>query len=47
MAKSKMDKISMLDPNRCKVAKNNAYVPGGPMNNNPMNADVGLVPSSL
>lgn len=47
MAKSKMDKISLLDPNRFKVAKNNAYVPGGPMNNNPMNADVGLVPSSL
>tara|TARA_R100001443_G_scaffold80657_1_gene87648 strand:+ start:768 stop:1298 length:531 start_codon:yes stop_codon:yes gene_type:complete len=47
MAKSKMDKISLLDPNRFKVAKNNAYVPGGPMNNNPMNAQVGLVPSSL
>ena len=47
MANSKMDRISVLDPNRFKIAKNNAYVPGGPMNNNPMNAQVGLVPSSM
>lgn len=27
----------MLDPNRAKVAKQNAVLPGGPENNNPMN----------
>lgn len=47
MANSKKDRISLLDPNRFKIAKNNTYVPGGPMNNNPMNAEVGMVPSSL
>ena len=47
MAKSKTDQISLIDPNRFKIAKNNTYVPGGPMNNNPMNAQVGIVPSSL
>lgn len=34
---SKEKRVQMLDPNRMKIAKNNAYVPGGPMNNNPMN----------
>ena len=34
---SKEQRVQMLDPNRMKIAKNNAYVPGGPMNNNPMN----------
>ena len=35
-----MDKetnASMLDPNRFKIAKNMAVIPGGPENNNPMN----------
>ena len=27
----------MLDPNRFKIAKQNAVIPGGPENNNPMN----------
>lgn len=27
----------MLDPNRAKIAKQNAVLPGGPENNNPMN----------
>lgn len=47
MANSKMDKIAVLDPNRFKIAQNNAYLPGGPMNNNPMNAQVGMQPSSM
>ena len=37
MAKSKMDRAVLLDPNRFKIAKNNTYAPGSPMNNNPMN----------
>jgi hypothetical protein len=35
-----MDKktnAQMLDPNRFKIAKQNAVIPGGPENNNPMN----------
>lgn len=36
MAK-KEDNARMLDPNRFKVAKDMAVMPGGPMNNNPMN----------
>lgn len=35
--KSKKDTLAMLDPNRFKIAKNMAIIPGGPMNNNPMN----------
>ena len=27
----------MLDPDRFKIAKDMAYMPGGPMMNNPMN----------
>ena len=40
---AKREKAAMLDPNRFKIAKNNTYVPGGPMNNNPMNV-TGLDP---
>ena len=48
MANSKQDKAAMLDPNRFKVAKNMAVMPGGPMNNNPMNVTgVGGQPSSM
>ena len=34
---SKKDNAMMLDPNRFKIAQQNAVMPGGPMNNNPMN----------
>ena len=34
---SKQDNARMLDPNRFKIAKQNAVIPGGPENNNPMN----------
>ena len=38
MAKSKAQQNSLLlDPNRQKIAKSNAALPGGPENNNPMN----------
>ena len=37
MAKSKEDNARMLDPQRFQVAKSMAVMPGGPMNNNPMN----------
>ena len=37
MANSKEDNARMLDPQRFKVAKDMAVMPGGPMNNNPMN----------
>lgn len=37
MANSKEDNARMLDPKRFKVAKDMAVMPGGPMNNNPMN----------
>ncbi len=48
MANSKQDNAQMLDPNRFKVAKNMAVMPGGPMNNNPMNVtSVGGQPSSM
>ena len=48
MANSKQDNAQMLDPNRFKVAKNMAVMPGGPMNNNPMNVTgVGGQPSSM
>ena len=39
MENSKKDNAQMLDPNRFKVAKNMAVMPGGPMNNNPMNVN--------
>ena len=37
MANSKMAKAMEMDPNRFNLAKNMSVVPGGPMNNNPMN----------
>ena len=37
MANNKQDNAKMLDPNRFKIAKNMSSMPGGPMNNNPMN----------
>lgn len=38
MAKTKAQQNSLLlDPNREKIAKSNAVLPGGPQNNNPMN----------
>lgn len=33
----KMDNAKLLDPNRFKIAQQNAVMPGGPQNNNPMN----------
>lgn len=33
----KEDNARMLDPNRFRIAQQNAVVPGGPQNNNPMN----------
>lgn len=45
---SKKENAQMLDPDRFKIAQQNALVPGGPMNNNPMNVTgVGPQPSSL
>ena len=45
---SKKDNAMMLDPNRFKIAQQNSVMPGGPMNNNPMNVtSVGPQPSSL
>ena len=37
MANSKKDNAMMMDPNRFKIAQQMSAVPGGPMNNNPMN----------
>jgi hypothetical protein len=37
MANSKKDNAMMMDPNRFKIAQQMSPVPGGPMNNNPMN----------
>jgi len=37
LANSKKEKAVMLDPNRFRIAQNNSYAPGMPMNNNPMN----------
>jgi len=34
---SKEERAKMMDPNRFKIAQNMSVVPGGPMNNNPMN----------
>ena len=34
---SKESNARMLDPNRFKIAHQNAVIPGGPQNNNPMN----------
>ena len=37
MSKAKRDRANLLDPNRERIAKQNALMPGGPENNNPMN----------
>ena len=37
MSKAKRDRANLLDPNRERIAHQNAVVPGGPQNNNPMN----------
>ena len=37
MSKAKRDRANLLDPNREKIAHQNAVIPGGPQNNNPMN----------
>ena len=34
---NKKENANILDPNRFKIAQQNAVVPGGPQNNNPMN----------
>ena len=48
MANSKMTRAMEMDPNRFNLAKNMSVVPGGPMNNNPMNVtSVGSQPGSL
>ena len=45
---NKKDNAVSLDPNRFKMAKNMSAVPGGPMNNNPMNVtSVGGQPGSM
>ena len=45
---NKKDNAVSLDPNRFKMAKNMAVMPGGPMNNNPMNVTgVGSQPGAL
>ena len=44
----KKDNAMQMDPNRFKIAKNMSVVPGGPMNNNPMNVtSVGGQPGSM
>ncbi len=48
MANSKMTRAMEMDPNRFNLAKNMSVVPGGPMNNNPMNVtSVGNQPGSM
>ena len=45
---NKKENAAAMDPNRFKMAKNMAVVPGGPMNNNPMNVtSVGAQPGSM
>ena len=45
---NKKDNAVQLDPNRFKIAQQNAVMPGGPMNNNPMNVTgVGSQPGAL
>ena len=45
---SKKENAAAMDPNRFKMAKNMSVVPGGPMNNNPMNVtSVGAQPGSM
>ena len=50
MSKSRKDKAMMLDPDRFKIAQQNAVMPGGPPNqqNNPQNVqNVGNQPASM
>ena len=48
MDNKKQDKAMMLDPNRFKIAKNMSVMPGGPMNNNPMNVtSLNQMPASM
>jgi|TARA_Y100000287_G_scaffold112826_1_gene90660 hypothetical protein len=48
MANSKMARAKAMEPNRFELAKNMSVVPGGPMNNNPMNVtSVGNQPGSM
>ena len=45
---SKKENAAAMDPNRFKMAKNMSVVPGGPMNNNPMNVtSLGAQPGSM
>ena len=45
---SKKENAMQMDPNRFQIAKNMSIVPGGPMNNNPMNVTgVGAQPGAL
>ena len=37
MARSKKENAMEMEPNRFQIAKNMSVMPGGPMNNNPMN----------
>ena len=48
MANEKMNNAMMLDPERFKIAKNMSVMPGGPMNNNPMNVtSLNQMPASM
>ena len=44
MSKDKENRANLLDPNRQKIAKQNAVIPGGPENNNPMNVTDNMSP---
>ena len=44
MSKAKEDRANLLDPNRQRIAKQNAVIPGGPENNNPMNVTDNMSP---
>ena len=43
---NKKENANILDPNRFKIAKQNAVIPGGPENNNPMNVTDNASPPS-
>jgi len=48
MANSKKARAQAMEPNRFELAKNMSVVPGGPMNNNPMNVtSIGNQPGSM
>ena len=48
MSNSKRARAEAMEPNRFELAKNMSVVPGGPMNNNPMNVtSVGNQPGSM